>query len=180
MKASRLPIYGFMAEFDNPTDLVNAAKRTHSEGYRDIDAFSPLPIGELDEALGIKRTILPWLVFLGGLVGCIGGFLMQVYMAAIDYPLNIGGRPLISWPSFIPVTFECTVLAASLTAVLGMLALNGLPTPYHPVFNVPRFDHVTRDRFFLLIESTDPKFDLENTRGFLSTLGAIEVSEVEY
>ena len=158
--------------------LVAATHRAYREGYRHMDAYSPFPIEELHEALGVHHTRLPLIVLIGGLLGCIGGYLLQYWVSAIAYPINIGGRPLHSWPAFIPVTFECTILAASLAAVLGMLALNRLPMPYHPVFNVPRFALASRNRFFLCIEAQDPRFDLEGTRRFLETLGPQEVSTV--
>ena len=171
-------IYGLMAEFDDPTSLVTATERAHREGYRCMDAYSPYPIEELHEALGSKHTRLPLIVLIGGLIGCIGGYTLEYWSSVIAYPLNIGGKPLHSWPAFIPVTFECTILAAALSCVLGMLALNGLPMPYHPVFNLPRFALASRNRFFLCIESKDPKFDLEVTRRFLETLNPKEVSAV--
>ena len=171
-------IYGLMAEFDNPTSLVTATERAHREGYRQMDAYSPFPIEELHEALGSRHTRLPLIVLVGGLVGCIGGYTLQYWSSVIAYPLNVGGKPLHSWPAFIPVTFECTILAAALSCVLGMLALNGLPMPYHPVFNLPRFALASRNRFFLCIEATDPKFDLEATRRFLESLEPREVSTV--
>ena len=171
-------LYGLLAEFENPTALVEAVRRTRQEGYRRIDAYTPYPIEELAEAIGFHRTHVPLVIFIGGLIGCLGGFLMQYYLAVIDYPLNIAGRPLNSWPMFIPITFETTVLVASLTAVLGMLGMNGLPMPYHPVFNVERFALASRDRFFLLIESSDPRFDLEATRRFLAGLHPREVVDV--
>jgi hypothetical protein len=174
------PIYGLLAEFSDPTELVAAARRAYEEGYRQMDAYSPFPVEELAEALGFHRTRVPLIVLIGGLVGCIGGYFLQYYVAAIHYPLNIGGRPLNSWPAFIPITFELTVLVAALSAVLGLLALNGLPMPYHPVFNVPRFALATRDRFFLCIEATDPLFDREGTRRFMERLVPREVSEVDY
>ena len=170
--------YGLMAEFEDATSLVNAAERAHHEGYRCMDAYSPFPIEELHEALGSRHTRLPLIVLIGGLCGCIGGYALEYWSSAIAYPLNIGGKPLHSWPAFIPVTFECTILVAALSAVLGMLALNGLPQPYHPVFNVPRFALASRNRFFLCIESKDPKFDVESTRQFLETLGPREVTTV--
>ena len=171
-------IHGLLAEFDDPTSLVAATERAHREGYRSMDAYSPFPIEELHEALGARHTRLPLIVLIGGLCGCIGGYGLQYWSSVMAYPLNIGGKPLHSWPAFIPVTFECTILVAALSAVLGMLALNGLPQPYHPVFNVPRFALASRNRFFLCIESVDPKFELEQTREFLMTLGPREVSTV--
>jgi hypothetical protein len=171
-------IYGLMAEFEDPTSLVTATERAHREGYRRMDAYSPFPIEELHHALGSKPTRLPLIVLIGGLIGCIGGYTLEYWSSVIAYPLNIGGKPLHSWPAFIPVTFECTILVAALSAVLGMLALNGLPMPYHPVFNVARFALASRNRFFLCIESKDPKFDIDATRRFLETLGPREVSTV--
>jgi hypothetical protein len=171
-------VYGLMAEFEDPTSLVTATERAHHEGYRCMDAYSPFPIEELHHALGSKPSRLPLIVLIGGLIGCIGGYALEYWVSVIAYPLNIGGKPLHSWPAFIPVTFECTILAAALACVLGMLALNGLPMPYHPVFNLPRFALASRNRFFLCIESTDPKFDIEATRRFLETLDPREVSTV--
>ena len=171
-------VYGLMAEFEDPTSLVTATERAHHEGYRCMDAYSPYPIEELHDALGASHTKLPLIVLIGGLVGCIGGYALQYWVSAITYPLIIGGKPLHSWPAFIPVTFECTILAAALSCVLGMLALNGLPMPYHPVFNLARFALASRNRFFLCIEAKDPKFDLEVTRRFLESLEPREVSTV--
>ncbi|HEX8096547.1 MAG TPA: DUF3341 domain-containing protein [Pyrinomonadaceae bacterium] len=173
------PIYGLMAEFDNPTDVVAAARRTYEQGYRLINAYSPYPIEELSEAVGFHHTRLPIIVFAGGLIGGLTGYLMQYYTEVIDYPINVGGRPFHSWPSFVPITFEMTVLFAALAAVFGMLALNKLPQPYHPVFNVESFALATRDRFFLAIEAKDPRFDYDETRKFMEGLGAREVSDVE-
>lgn len=178
MRAKSATVYGLMAEFDDPTALVAAAERARREGYRRMDGYSPFPIEELHEALGAQHTRLPLIVLIGGVIGCIGGYTLQYWTAAVAYPLNVGGRPFHSWPAFIPVTFECTILAAALAAVLGMLALNGLPMPYHPVFNVSRFALASRNRFFLCIESTDAKFDLEGTRRFMETLNPREVSTV--
>ena len=172
-------IYGLMAEFDDASSLVTATERAHHEGYRRMDAYSPFPIEELHEALGSRHTRLPLIVLIGGLFGCIGGYALQYWSSVVAYPLNIGGKPLHSWPAFIPVTFECTILAAALSCVLGMLALNGLPMPYHPVFNVPRFEFASRDKFFLLVEATDPKFDRRQTREFLKGLNPSEVNDVE-
>src|SRR5467141_4270939 len=171
-------LYGVLAEFSTPDELLAATRGARQAGYRQMDAYTPFPVEGLAEALDFQRTGLPFLVLLGGIVGGVGGYVMQYWMAAIDYPLNVGGRPLHSWPAFIPVTFELTILVAALAAVLGMLALNGLPQPYHPVFNVPRFALASRNRFFLCIESADPKFDLEGTREFLATHNPREVSTV--
>ena len=171
-------VYGLMAEFDNPGSLVTATERAHHEGYRCMDAYSPYPIEELHEALGSHHTRLPLIVLIGGLIGCLSGYALQYWVSAMAYPINVGGKPFHSWPAFVPVTFECTILGAALSAVLVMLALNGLPQPYHPVFNVPRFALASRNRFFLCIESTDPKFDLETTRQFLETLSPREVTTV--
>jgi hypothetical protein len=171
-------LYGLMAEFATPTALVQAAERARLEGYRQMDAYSPIPIEELNEALGLRRTRLPILVFLGGLLGGIGGYSLEYWSQAIAYPLNIGGRPYNSWPQYIPVTFETTVLGAALCAFVGMWALNKLPMPYHPVFNVPAFARASRDRFFLCIETTDPRFDRYQTAKFLESLHPVGVSEV--
>jgi hypothetical protein len=174
----RDPIYGLIAEFENPADLVRAAEKTHAEGYRKIDAYSPFPIEELADAIGFHKTGVPLVVLIGGILGCVGGYMMQYWIAAINYPINIGGRPLNSWPAFIVVTFEMTILFAGLAAVFGMLALNGLPMPYHPVFNVPRFAFATKDRFFLIIFSSDAKYDPVATRRFLETMEPHAISEV--
>ncbi|MFI5174599.1 MAG: DUF3341 domain-containing protein [Terriglobia bacterium] len=174
----RHPLYGLMAEFETAEALMAAAHQAREEGYRRMDAYSPLPVEGLAEAIGFHDHRLPVIVLIGGMVGCLGGYYLQYWCSAISYPLNIGGRPLNSWPSFIPITFEMTVLVAALSAVLGMLALNGLPMPYHPVFNSPRFALATRDRFFLCIEARDPKFNKERTRAFLAGLHAREVTEV--
>jgi hypothetical protein len=168
-----------MAEFDNPNALVAAAHRAREVGYRRMDGYSPYPIEELHEALDFHDSRLPMIVLIGGVLGCLGGYSLQYWISAMAYPIDVGGRPLHSWPAFIPVTFECTILAAALSAVLGMLALNGLPMPFHPVFNVARFAFASRDRFFLCIEARDAKFDLEGTRQFLSAAGAREVTVVE-
>jgi hypothetical protein len=178
--AQRPPIYGILAEFENPQDLVSAARRARAEGYTKLDAYTPFPVDGLAEALELGNTRVPLIVLIGGLVGAALGYGMQYYLMAVEYPLNIGGRPYHSWPSFVPITFEMTVLVAGLAAVLGMLALNRLPMPYHPIFNAPRFALATRDRFFLCIESSDPKFDREETRRFLDRMTPRVVSEVEW
>src|SRR5271154_7171532 len=172
-------IYGLMAEFTLPEEVLAAAHTTHDAGYRRIDAFSPIPVEGLAEAVGFDWTILPFLVFFGGLGGGCTGFGMCYYANVISFPLNIGGKPFNSWPEWIPITFELTILGAALSAVLGMLALNGLPTPYHPTFNVERFALASSDRFFLCIKAHDKKFDLGATRKFLEDLGAHGVFEVD-
>jgi Protein of unknown function (DUF3341) len=171
-------VHGLLAEFDDPTSLVEATERAHHEGYRCMDAYSPYPIEELHHALGSPKSRLPLIVLIGGILGGLGGLSLEYWVSAITYPLNIGGKPFASWPAFIPVTFECTILGAALSCVLGMLALNSLPMPYHPVFNVPRFALASRNRFFLCIESKDPRFDIDRTRHFLETLSPREVSTV--
>jgi hypothetical protein len=174
------PLYGLMAEFADPTTLVDAARRTHAEGYRKVDAFSPYPIHELFDVLELNDKRLPLAVLVGGILGCLAGFGLCYWVSVIAYPLNIGGRPFNSWPSFIPVTFEVTILLASLTTVLALIVLNGLPMPYHPVFNVKRFaEHASQDGLFLAIEADDPKFDINKTREFLQNLGAREINEIE-
>jgi hypothetical protein len=174
------PIYGLLAEFDTPTELVVAARRAYEEGYRRMDAYSPFPIEELAEAIGMHSDRVPLVVLVGGLLGGLGGYFMQYWINVISYPVNIGGRPFHSWPAFIPVTFEMTILFAGLAGAFGMLALNGLPMPFHPLFNSSRFAFATRDRFFLCIEAADPKFDLVGVRTFLESLNPRSVSEVPH
>jgi hypothetical protein len=169
-----------MAEFEDPNELLRAVRGARQAGYQKMDAYTPFPVEGLAEALGFRHTRVPLLILIGGVVGCVGGFFMQYWCAVISYPVNVGGRPLNSWPMFIPVTFELTVLCGALAAVVGMLALNRLPMPYHPVFNVPRFALASRDRFFLCIEALDPRFDREATRQFLAGLQPREVSEVPH
>ena len=172
-------IYGLMAEFDSPEALVAAARSAFAEGFRKMDGYSPFPVDGLAEALGFHRTRVPLIVLIGGIIGCLGGFFLHYWVSVVDYPINVGGRPLNSWPAFVPVTFELTILIAALSAFLGVLALNGLPMPYHPVFNVDRFELASRNRFFLCIESGDPKFDSDRTRKFLESVGSQGVYEVE-
>ena len=183
MKATEAaqPLYGLMAEFDDPTSLVQAAKRVHAEGYRRTDAYSPFPIHELFDALDAHDHRVQRNVLLGGIAGMLAGFGLCYWVSVIAYPLNIGGRPFNSWPAFIPVTFELTILFASFAAVLSWILLSGLPLPYHPVFNVPRFAEVGSEKgYFLTIESADPKFDRQRTVDFLKGLGAREINEIPH
>lgn len=178
--AAQNPLYGVMAEFDDVTALVEAAKRTHAEGYRKVDAYTPFPVHELFDALDAHDHWVPRIVLAGGIFGCVAGFGLCYWVSAIAYPLNVGGRPFNSWPAFIPVTFEVTILFAAFAAVLSWILLSGLPMPYHPVFNVPRFAEIGSEKgFFLTIDADDPKFDREGTVAFLKGLGAREINEVE-
>jgi hypothetical protein len=174
----RTPVYGMMAEFDSAQGLVDAAHHTHEAGYLKIDAYSPFPIEGLAEAMGFHKNNVPLVVLIGGLIGGLSGYLMQYWISAVSYPVNVGGKPYHSWPAFIVVTFEMTILFAGISCVFGMLALNGLPMPYHPVFNVPRFAFATKDRFFLIVFSTDPKYSPSETRRFLESLGPRSIAEV--
>ncbi|MGH7798109.1 MAG: DUF3341 domain-containing protein [Candidatus Binatia bacterium] len=175
----RIPLYGLMAEFRSPETLLEAARRASGEGFKCMDAYTPFPIDGLAEAIGFHRTRIPLIVLIGGIIGCVGGFYLQYWVAVIDYPINVGGRPLNSWPAFIPVTFEMTILAAALSAFLGVLALNGLPMPYHPVFNVEQFELASRNRFFLCIEAADPLFERDRTAKFLESLKPEGVYDVD-
>ena len=180
MHTSETPtIYGISAEFSDPDDLLTAAKKTHDAGYRRMDAYTPFPVHGMDEAIGFHDTKVPWTVFIGGVAGAFSGFALEIYTAWYDYPMNVGGKPMISWPQFIPVAYELTILFAAFGAVLGMILFNGLPKPYHPIFNAPRFDLASQDRFFLCIERIDPKFDIEHTEAFLRSLGAQNVAIVQ-
>ncbi|HEX4413091.1 MAG TPA: DUF3341 domain-containing protein [Lacipirellulaceae bacterium] len=173
------PIYGLMAEFEQPAQIVAAAVAAREAGYRMVDAYTPFPVEGLPEAIGFHRTRLPLIIFIGGLIGCIGGFYMQYWCSAVNYPINVGGRPFNSWPMFIPVTFEMTILSAATAAVIGLFALNGLPMPYHPVFNVPQFAMASRNRFFFCIQADDSHFDLSSTRNFLAGLQPHAIYEVQ-
>ncbi|HMI52183.1 MAG TPA: DUF3341 domain-containing protein [Candidatus Saccharimonadales bacterium] len=175
----RSHIYGVMGEFETAHQLIKAAEKVRDAGYKHMDAYAPFPVEGLSEALGLKRNWVPWITLLGGLGGGLTGFGFQYWVNVISYPLNIGGRSLNSWPAFIPVTFELTILGASTFAVFGMLALNQLPRPHHPVFNVPRFARASSDRFFLCIEATDPKFSVAEATRFLEGLKAEHVTEVQ-
>ena len=176
----KTPIYGLIAEYTRPEDLLVAARRAYERGYRRMDAYTPFPVEGLAEAIGFTHNRMPLIVLIGGLCGAATAYGMMWFSATVNYPINIGGRPLNSWPAFVPITFELTVLFAALSAVLGMLGLNGLPMPYHPVFNVPSFEMASRNHFFLCIQADDPLFDREETRRFLESLGPKEVCEVEH
>jgi hypothetical protein len=174
----RTPTYGLLAEFDSPTALVKAAEATHAAGYVKIDAYSPLPIEGLAEAIGFHHDLVPLVTLIGAIIGGATGYLMQYWINTMAYPLDIGGKPFHSWPAFIVVTFEMTILFGGISAVFGMLALNGLPMPYHPVFNVSRFAMASKDRFFLIVFSSDKKYDDVKTREFLESLGPKTLTEV--
>lgn len=172
-------IYGLLAEFDSPEAILEAARQTYASGYRAVDAFTPMPVDGLAEAVGFSSTQLPLVVLIGGVCGMFFGFFLQFYANVVSFPLNIDGKPHNSWPSFIPITFELTILFAAIAATFGMLVMNGLPTPYHPLFNVPRFALVTRGRFFLCIKARDKRFDLAGTKQFLEGLKPYAVYDVE-
>ena len=172
------PVYGLMAEFENPSALVAAARAAREKGYRNLDAYTPFPVEELTDALHLHHNKLPLIVLIGGILGGISGYLLQYYVTVIYFPINVAGRPLHSWPSYIIITFEMTILFAAISCVLGLLGLCGLPMPYHPTFNVPRFALASRNRFFLCIQARDPLFDIKQTCAFLETLEPREVSEV--
>ena len=176
----RPAIYGLMAEFDSPDKILAAARRAAEKGYTRLDAYTPFPMEELTDALKIRHTKLSLFVLCCGITGCLVGFFLQYFVSVYEYPLNIGGRPLNSWPSFIPITFEMTILFSALGTVVGMIFRNGLPRPVHPVFNVDRFALATRDKFFLCIEATDPKFNEAETVKFLKTLKPSHVEVVEH
>ena len=179
MSERRSQLFGVMGEFSTPEDLLAATKKAREAGYKHVEAYTPFPVEGLSEAVGFKWTAVPLLTLIGGVGGGLTGFGLQYWVAAIAYPINIAGRPYNSWPAFIPVTFELTVLGASIFAVFSMLALNKLPQPYHPVFNVERFSQASTDKFFLCIEARDPKFDLVETSKFLQSLHAQHVNEVK-
>ncbi|RMH19979.1 MAG: DUF3341 domain-containing protein [Acidobacteria bacterium] len=183
MAATRFPTptYGLLAEFDAPQALIAALEAVREKGYRKLDAFTPFPIPKVSElVVDHRKSKVPLIVLCGGLLGAATALAMQTWISVVDYPLNVGNRPLFSWPAFIPVTFELLVLFAAFSAVFGMFILNGLPRPHHPVFNVERFERATTDRYFLLIEAADPNFDRERTRELLASLGASEVNDVDW
>jgi hypothetical protein len=179
VEAREKRLYGLMAQFEEHEQVLSAARRAYAAGYRQMDAYSPFPVEGLAEALGHTYTSVPLFTLIGGMMGGLGGYFMEWYSMARLYPINVGGRPLQSWPNFIPVTFELTILVASLSALTAMLLLNRLPQLYHPVFNVPDFRRASIDRFFLCIEATDPKFEPEETQRFLESLAPHDVAEVE-
>jgi len=179
LKRSGLKTYGVVAEFDSPDQLISAAKKAREEGYKQIEAYSPFPIHGLSDAAGFKDEKVPWIVFMGAVCGAAFGITLQYYASVIDYPLNVGGKPLFSFPMFFPITYEATILWASFGAVLGMLGLNRLPQPYHGVFNTPNFERASQDKFFLAIEANDKKFDEAETLRFLETMNANNVSLVK-
>lgn len=172
-------LYGLMAEFAEHEQLLEAARKAYAAGYRRMDAFSPFPVEELAEALGHDYSLVPLITLVGGMMGGLGGYFMEWYSMARLYPINVGGRPHNSWPNFIPITFELTILIASISAFVGMLILNRLPQPHHPVFNVPEFRRASIDRFFICIEVEDPKFERQSTARFLGTLDPLKIMEVE-
>jgi Alternative complex III, ActD subunit len=163
--------YGLLAKFNNQEDLITAARRTYETGYRRFDTFSPYPVPELAEAMHLRSSPLPFVILAGGIIGMVGAFFMMTFATVVDYPINIGGRPLFSWPAYIPITFELTVLFASFAGILGMFIVTRFPMPYHPIFN--------SDDFYLSIEASDPMYNLERTRSFLENLGSAQVTEVE-
>lgn len=171
-------IHGAMAEFNTPEELLEAAERAYAEGYRQMDAYTPMPIEGLAEAIGFKKNYVALAVLIGGITGVCGGFGLLYWITVIAYPHNVGGRPLDSWPSYIPITFECMILLSALTSLFSMLFMNGLPRPYHPVFNVAEFARASKDKFFLCIESSDPKFRTDEVLRFLRETGGNEVTVV--
>ena len=178
--STALGLYGLLAEFDSAQALLDAAHRVRAAGFTKTDAYSPFPIHGLDEAIGFREHLIPKIVLAAGITGALAGYGLEVWTQVIAYPMNIGGRPYFSWVSFIPPAFETTILFAAFSAVIGMLVMNGLPQPYHPVFNVPRFERASQDGFFLAIEATDPKFDADATKQFLASLHPREVVQVDH
>ena len=171
-------LYGVLAEFAGPEELLTGTRRAYESGYRQLDAYSPMPIEGLADALEFRKTRMPLVILIGGIVGGLSGYALLYWVSVIHYPMNVGGRPFHSWPAFIPITFEMTILFGTLAGVLGMLGLNGLPRPHHPLFGVEAFSRASRDGFFLCIESSDPQFDPAQTREFLTSAGAVEVYDV--
>ncbi len=179
MSTQKQELFGVLAEFESPRTLFHGCEKIRDAGYKRWDAYSPFPVHNLEKAMGIPASKVPWIVLAGGLTGASLGFFMQWWISAVDYPLIIAGKPLVSWPAFIPVTFELMVLFSALGAVFGMLALNRLPQPYHPLFQSKNFERVTDDKFFVAIESRDPQFDATSTAEFLESVGAINIELIE-
>ena len=174
-------VYGLLAEFNTPSELVHATEMAHRAGYRRMECYTPYPVEEAAEAIGFHRNEVPLLTLVGGLMGLSAMFVLEVWVSVLAYPLNIGGRPLYSWPAFIVPAYEWTILGAGLSAAFGMLALNGLPALYHPLFNAPNFrDGATTDKFFLCLEALDPKFDLIEAKAYLQSFQPASVVEVQY
>lgn len=171
--------YAMVAEFDSAEALLVAAEKAKDHGYTALDAFSPFPVHGMSEATGFKCNLVPWIFLFGGAMGLLGGLSLEAYVSVVDLPLNIGGKPLFSLPSFVPIMYECTILFASLSGALGMLALNGFPRPHHPIFSTPGFERASQDRFFLAIEAKDPNYNVIETERFLKGLKPINVSIVE-
>ena len=178
MKMSESRTFGLMAEFETVNDAITAARKVYGAGYRRMDAYSPFPVEELSEAIGFHSNGVALVCLIGGLLGGSAAYVLQWWINTVGYPVNIGGRPLHSWPAFIIVTFEMTILFSGISAVFGMFALNGLPLPYHPVFNVPHFEAASKDKFFIVIFATDKKYDPQGTRHFLETLHPTSIAEV--
>jgi hypothetical protein len=176
--AKGTPLYGFLAEFDDSDQLLDAVRAARAAGYRELDAHTPFPVEGLAEALGFRERLLPFIALAGGIIGGGGLFLVPWWMNAVNYPINVGGRPLFAWPAFFVVAYLTGILGAVVAAFIGMLVRNGLPRLYHPVFNAPGFERVTSDRFFLAIRSADPKFDFEETYYFLRRLEPLFIQEV--
>lgn len=177
-KHDKEKLYGLVAEFDNEHQILEAAQKAYKNGFRNMDAYSPFPVHGLSEAIGFKKCAVAPLTLIGGLTGAVTAFSMQYFASVIHYPWDIGGKPDFSWPSFMPITFELTILFGAFAAFFGMLILNGLPQPYHPIFNAKRFERASSDGFFLCIEADDPQFSPHKTREFLESLKPVEVSEV--
>ena len=175
--ATEVGTYAMVAEFDTPERLMDAAENARLAGYKKMDAYSPFPIHGLSDAIGFKSVAVPYIVFIGGICGTFAGYTLEWYTSVIDYPLNVGGKPFNSIPAFIPVAYEATILFAAISAVFGMFALNKLPQPYHSIFNTPGFERASQDRFFLAIESVDPRYDAEATRSFLMDQKPLTVNE---
>jgi Alternative complex III, ActD subunit len=178
MPGERHNLFGLAAEFESPEAILDAAQKVHAQGYCAAEAYTPFPVEGLPEALGYRRTLVPMIVLIGALAGAMGGYLMQWFANVVHLPWNIGGKPPNSWPMFIPITFECAILLGALAGAIGMLAMNRLPKPFHPMFRLESFARASRDRFFLCIETSDPNFDLERTRQFLEGLHPLAIMEV--